>query len=92
MPIISQKLYLLYNLKVELRTDDHNTPHIHITCVPEEVKWIIDLNGVLRVGSIKTKNQRKLFKIMQYWMEIHKDELWVLWNKAINSEKVDYID
>jgi len=92
MPTISRKLYRLYNLKVEIRFIDHNPPHMHITSLVDDINWMIDLNGELRKGSIKTKKQQKLFKIVEYWMEVHKDDLWDRWYKAVNSMMVDYID
>lgn len=92
MPTISRKLLKQYNLKVELRYNDHNPPHLHITCAKEDINWFIDFNGVLREGVVKTKTQRKLYKIIEYWMELHKMELWDRWYKAIKNMPIDYVD
>lgn len=44
--------------------------------------------GVLLEGSLKTNKM----KLVQAWIEIHKDELFANWELAINGETIFKID
>ena len=52
----------------------------------EAVNSISD--GVLLEGSLKTNKM----KLVQAWIEIHKDELFANWELAINGETIFKID
>jgi len=45
-------------------------------------------DGVLLEGSLKTNKM----KLVQAWIEIHKDELFANWELAINGETIFKID
>lgn len=52
----------------------HNLPHIHVKYQDEEAVISIS-DGVLLEGSLKTNKM----KLVQAWIEIHKDELFANW-------------
>ncbi len=65
----------------------HNTPHIHVHYQGDTA--IIEIpNGDIIEGSLpKTKH-----KLVDAWIEIHKDELMADWELAISGEPVFKID
>jgi hypothetical protein len=65
----------------------HNSPHIHVSYQGEEAVVGIP-EGDLLEGSIP-KNKLKL---VQAWVEIHKDELMADWELAIDGENIFKID
>ncbi len=86
MPTIS----MFYGIIIRLYYFDnqqHNTPHIHVHYQDESA--VIEIpNGMLIEGSLK-KNKLKL---VEAWIEIHRDELMADWELAINGEPVFKID
>ena len=73
MPIISQ----FYGIVVSMYFNDidkHHKPHVHIQY--GEYACSFDFEGNLLAGNIP-KRQRKL---VEAWIEIHKEELIALWN------------
>jgi len=62
-----------------LDNKQHNLPHIHVKYQDEEAVISIS-DGVLLEGSLKTNKM----KLVQAWIEIHKDELFANWELAIN--------
>lgn len=72
MPTISQ----FYGIIVSMFFDDndrHHLPHMHVEY--SGCNSTFDLEGNLIVGNIPNK-QRKL---VEAWIEIHKEELYKLW-------------
>lgn len=65
----------------------HNLPHIHIRYQNEEAVISIP-NGELLEGNIKNNKM----KLVQAWIEIHKDELMANWELAISGQQVFKID
>ena len=65
----------------------HNLPHIHVKYQDEEAVISIS-DGVLLEVSLKTNKM----KLVQAWIEIHKDELFANWELAINGETIFKID
>ena len=61
---------------------EHNPPHIHTYYQDYRATWLIE-NGELFKGDIPSR-QRKL---IQAWIEIHRDELIANWNLCQNGEK-----
>ncbi len=86
MPTIS----MFYGIIIRLYYFDnqqHNTPHIHVHYQDESA--VIEIpNGKLIEGSLK-KNKLKL---VEAWIEIHRDELMADWELATNGEPVFKID
>jgi hypothetical protein len=80
MPVISMfygiiiRLYLLDN-------QHHNTPHIHARYAEFEAS--IDLaEGELLAGELPKKQLR----LVQAWIELHRDELMADWELAVAGE------
>ncbi|WP_069471879.1 type II toxin-antitoxin system toxin DhiT [Candidatus Marithrix sp. Canyon 246] len=60
----------------------HNLPHIHVKYQEYEVVVSIPEGDVLE-GSIPSSKM----KLLQAWMEIHKDELVADWELAVSGEQ-----
>ena len=86
MPTIS----MFYGIIIRLYYFDnqqHHKPHIHVHYQDESA--VIEIpTGVLLEGSLK----RSKLKLVEAWIEIHKDELMADWELAINGESVFKID
>lgn len=59
----------------------HHLPHIHARYQGAEAAISIE-DGVVLDGSLPSKQ----LKMVQAWIEIHKDELIVNWDLAVNGE------
>lgn len=73
MPTISQ----FYGIIISMFFNDneqHHLPHIHIQYAENNATY--DLEGKLLAGNIPNKQK----KLVEAWIEIHKDELYKLWN------------
>lgn len=60
----------------------HNLPHIHVKYQSDEVVVSIPEGDVLE-GSIPPAKM----KLLQAWIEIHKEELMADWDLAVSGEK-----
>lgn len=78
MPIISQFYGILIQMFFE-KNKKHNLKHVHIRY--NEYKAIYDLEGNLIEGKLPIKQR----KIVEAWMEIHKEELYLLWDCIQNE-------
>lgn len=78
MPIISQFYGILIYLYKEIG-GHHNEPHIHIKY--NEYEMSMTLNGKIIAGKLPTKQK----KLLEAWVEIHKEELKAAWY-AYNQE------
>ena len=65
----------------------HNLPHIHVKYQDEEVVISI-IDGDVLEGTLKINKM----KLVQAWIEIHKDELLADWELAIKGETIFKID
>ena len=80
MPIISMfygiiiRMYLLDN-------QQHNLPHIHAKYAEFEASITIE-DGSILAGELP----RKQFRLVQAWIELHRDELMANWEIAISGE------
>jgi hypothetical protein len=61
---------------------EHNPPHIHTYYQNHRATYLID-DGNLQNGKLPSKQQR----MVQAWIEIHKDELIANWELCQNGEK-----
>ena len=80
MPTIS----MFYGILVLMFFRDnqrHNLPHIHVRYQGEEASVAIE-DGALLEGNLPPKQ----LKMVQAWIEIHKEELFVDWQLAVNGE------
>jgi len=81
MPTIS----MFYGILVLMFFRDnrrHNLPHIHVRYQGEEAVLSID-DGSLIDGNLP----RKQIRMVPAWIEIHKEELLVDWELAVNGEE-----
>ncbi len=81
MPTIS----MFYGILVLMFFRDnrrHNLPHIHVRYQGEEAVLNIDDGSVID-GNLP----RKQLRMVQAWIEIHKEELLVDWELAVNGEE-----
>jgi hypothetical protein len=86
MPSIS----MFYGIIVYLYFKDnkqHNKPHIHVRYQKDEVIVAIPDGEVLE-GSIPSNKM----KLLQAWIEIHKDELVADWELALSGQQPYKID
>jgi hypothetical protein len=86
MPVIS----MFYGIIVSLYFFDnkeHKMPHIHARYQDEEAVLGIP-DGVVLAGKL---NVQKL-KLVQAWIEIHKDELMADWQLAVSGQEVFKIE
>lgn len=80
MPIISMfygiiiRMYLLDN-------QQHNLPHIHAKYAEFEASITIE-DGSILAGELP----RKQLRLVQAWIELHRDELMANWEIAISGE------
>ncbi len=81
MPTISMFYGILVAMFFE-DTDRHNLPHIHVRYAGDKASIAIDDGRVLAV-SIPSKQ----LKMVQAWIEIHKDELFADWELAVAGEQ-----
>lgn len=80
MPTISM-FYGILVLMFFRDNKQHNLPHIHARYQGDEAAISIE-DGVLLDGKLPPKQ----LKMVQAWIEIHKEELFVDWQLAINGE------
>ncbi len=70
-----------------LNNKRHHSPHIHVKYQEQEVVLSIPDGEVLE-GSLKPNKM----KLVQAWIEIHKDELMADWELACKGETIFKID
>ena len=86
MPTIS----MFYGIIIRMYYFDnqqHNTPHIHVHYQDDAAIIEIPTGRVIQGKLPRTKH-----KLVDAWVEIHKDELMADWELAINGESVFKID
>ena len=65
----------------------HKLPHIHVRYQDEEIIVSIPDGGVLDGGIPASK-----MKLLQAWIELHKEELMADWELAVSGEQPYKID
>ncbi len=81
MPTIS----MFYGILVTLLYEDnvrHNLPHIHVRYQGAKASVAIE-DGQILAGQLPGKQM----KLVQAWIEIHRDELLANWELAVNGEE-----
>ncbi len=86
MPVISMFYGIIISMYF-LDTKQHKFPHIHVSYQDSEAVIRIP-DGDLIAGDIP-KNKLKL---VEAWVEIHKEELMANWKLASNGENIFKID
>ena len=82
-------LCMFYGLIVRMYKEaggKHNMPHIHVEYSGDEI--VVALDGTIIEGKIP-KNKLKL---LEAWMEIHREELEANWTLLSNGEQFFRID
>ena len=82
MPIIS----MFYGIVIRMFNVDnrkHHLPHIHVEYQDDQAVFCIN-NGDILEGNFPGKQT----KLVQAWIEIHKEELTADWKLAVSGEKV----
>lgn len=81
MPTISMFYGILVAIFFE-ECERHHLPHIHVRYAGEKASIAIE-DGRILAGSFPSKQ----LKMVQAWIEIHKDELYADWELAISGEE-----
>ena len=85
MPVLSMFFGIIVRMYKELG-GKHNTPHIHAEYSGDEV--VVALDGTILEGGLP----RAKMKLLEAWMEIHRDELEANWKLLSNGEQFFRID
>jgi hypothetical protein len=86
MPILS----MFYGIVIRMYFFDnqqHHVPHLHAEYAEKRSVFNI-LNGELLVGELPSGKAR----LVQAWIEIHREELLADWELAVNGEEVFRIE
>ena len=86
MPVISM-FYGIVVLMYYFDNKKHRQPHIHVECSDDEAVISVPDGAVLE-GTLRTAK----LKLVQAWIEIHKEELMAAWNRAVTGQSVAKID
>jgi len=86
MPVISMFNGLIISMYY-LDTKQHKLPHIHVKYGEMEAVYTIP-EGNLLEGSLPSNKG----KLIEAWIEIHKEDLMANWQLAVTGNKVFMID
>ena len=86
MPVISM-FYGVIVLMYYFDNKKHHLPHIHAQYGEDEAVISIPEGSVIE-GSLRTAK----LKLVQAWIEIHRDELMADWQLAVNGQAVFKIE
>jgi len=85
MPVLSTFYGIIVRMYREVG-GRHNLPHIHAEYAGEEI--VIALDGTVLEGSIP----KGKMKLLEAWMEIHREDLEANWKLLSNGEQFFRID
>jgi len=80
MPILSVFYGIIIRMYKEI-SEKHHVPHIHVEYSGDRAA--ISLNGEILEGSIPTSKM----KLVEAWIEIHRDDLEANWKLLSNGEE-----
>ncbi|MCQ2248422.1 MAG: DUF4160 domain-containing protein [Treponema sp.] len=80
MPVLSMFYGIIIRMQSE-RGGKHHIPHIHVICGEDEC--VFSLDGEQIEGSISSNKK----KLVEAWIEIHKDELKANWRLLEEGEQ-----
>lgn len=83
MPTVS----MFYGILIRMFYDDHNPPHIHV--IYEDFEAAYNFNGEQIDGD---KLPKKQCKLVEAWIELHKEELAANWKLARDGEQMFKIE
>jgi len=70
-----------------MRRNEHNPPHVHVRCAEDEARVAIRSHRVIE--GVLPENKRRL---VEEWVELHRDELLVLWQNRAAPGGIKKID
>jgi len=73
---------MFYGIIVTMYYRDHNPPHIHVKY--QDDKALVSTEGDIIEGSLPKKQLR----LVQAWVELHKDEILANWELAQNKSEM----
>ena len=79
MPTISMFYGLI--IRMYYAPKEHNPPHVHVYYQNENA--VVNFEGEVTEGALSARN----LKLVQAWIEIHKEELEANWKLCQNGEK-----
>jgi len=82
MPTIS----MFYGVIIAMYYQDHNPPHVHVKY--QNDKALINTEGEIVDGTLPKKQLR----LVQAWIELHRDEILANWELAQNKHELYKID
>ncbi|MBQ7277743.1 MAG: DUF4160 domain-containing protein [Clostridia bacterium] len=85
MPVLSSFYGIIVRMYKEVGTR-HNMPHIHAEYSGEEV--VVGLDGTVLEGKIPSSRM----KLLDAWIEIHREDLEANWKLLSNGEQFFRID
>lgn len=85
MPVLSMFFGIIVRMCRET-TEKHNLPHVHAEYSGDEV--VVALDGTILEGSIP----KSKMKLLDAWMEIHRENLEANWQLLSNGEQFFRID
>ncbi len=80
MPVLSMFYGIIIRMQCE-HGGKHHLPHIHVICGEEES--VFSLDGELIEGTISASKK----KLVEAWIEIHKEELMANWKLLDEGEQ-----
>lgn len=86
MPVLSMFYGIIIRMYF-MDNKEHHIPHIHAECAGDRAVFSISDGGIL-AGKIPSAKIR----LIQAWIEIHREELMADWQLAVNGEEVFKID
>lgn len=85
MPELSRFQGMIIKL-LYLDDEKHHKPHIHVYYGEYEAS--IGIDGELLSGSLPLKKLR----LIQAWLILHEDELYMAWNNAVRGQEFNSIE
>ncbi len=82
MPTISE----FFGIVIRIMYLDHNPPHFHASY--GEQKVIVEIEN----GKVKGEMSVRALRLIFEWMELHRDELKIAWEKAKKGEQPTKIE
>ena len=65
---------------------DHNPPHFHADYQGDKVT--IEIEN----GKVKGEISERALRLILEWLDLHRDEIKIAWNQAVNGEEPDKIE
>ena len=85
MPEISRFQGMIIKM-IFMDDEKHHKPHIHVYYGEYEAS--VGIDGEILSGSLPIKK----LKLVQAWIILHEDELYLAWNSAIRGEEFNRIE